>query len=140
MVEENSKPRELNLAQLKSGFVIYNGKVFGGSDWIVTNIVELYLIGLWRPTREECEKLLKKMQIAERLRQWSLMCEEKVDWKNHNQVKFYLYLEVSEKAIVTGKTVVLNGTNIHFTDYFILQRAIADIGEDVLINEYFVEV
>ena len=114
-----------------------------------------YALGLYRDTKEECEKLIKKMKIEHRLRQWSKMCKDKVDWLDDGQKKYYLLCDINydyfsdddvdeytlgERMVVIDDTQSLNGNDIYFTDKSILQKAINDIGEQKLIDEYFVEV
>jgi len=138
MVEENSKPRELSVKELKNGFILDDVEIYSCRDYVSSYIDKAKSIGLWRPTREECEKLLKKMQIAERLRQWSLMCKEKVDFNNVHQTKYYAIRRKNEIDIYDVCTCKCN--DIYFTEYSILQRAIADIGEQNLIENYFIEI
>lgn len=136
--EENKRPKKLTYGELQNGYVVKNG-IIAKSENYRSEVNELTnSIGLWRPTREECEKLLKKMQIAERLRQWSLMCEEKVDWKDDAQCKHYISCYNNEIRISVTKCII--DVHICFSDRSVLQRAIADIGEKKLIEEYFVEV
>ena len=97
-------------------------------------------LGLYRDTKEECEKLIKKMKIEHRLRQWSKMCKDKVDWNNKEQDKWIIYKNCLSNKIMTYPYCYDNHGVIYFTDKSILQKAIADIGEQKLIDEYFVEI
>ena len=59
--------------------------------------------------------------------------------KNTNQLKYYAYHGTINKILMIDYNTTRSENSIYFTDKSILERAIADIGEDVLINEYFVE-
>ena len=134
--KENEKPKDVidyengwTINPLSGATSIYN---------YVGEIVEcLYALGLYRDTKEECEKLLKKMKIEHRLRQWAKMCKDKVNWSDGEQEKYYVYYGGTIK-IDYYNTVRSN--EIYFTDKSILQKAIEDIGEQKLIDEYFVEI
>ena len=99
-----------------------------------------YALGLYRDTKEECEKLIKKMKIEHRLRQWSKMCKDKVDWEDGKHNKYFIRYSNYSHSVEIDQQGKLNNNNIYFTDKSILQKAIADIGEQKLIDEYFVEI
>jgi len=135
--KENEKPKDM---------IDYeNGWVFDSVSFKAARTVmkidaytrTQYALGLYRDTKEECEKLIKKMQIEHRLREWSKMCKDKVDWSNGKQEKYYVYYG---GAIKIDYYNTVRSNDIYFTDKSILQKAIADIGEQKLIDEYFVEV
>ena len=135
--KENEKPKDV--IDYENGWVI--NEVNFSPAKTVTKIDAYtrtcYALGLYRDTKEECEKLIKKMKIEHRLRQWAKMCKDKVDWSNGEQEKYYVYYGGTIK-IDYYNTVRSN--EIYFTDRSILQKAIADIGEQKLIDEYFVEI
>ena len=137
--KENEKPKDVidyengwTINPLKGATSIYN---YAGE------IVEcLYALGLYRDTEEECEKLIKKMKIEHRLRQWAKMCKDKIDWNNLSQDKWFACCDCGSRKINLHAVVYNKGNNVYFTDKSILQKAIADIGEQKLIDEYFVEI
>ena len=135
--KENEKPRDV--IDYENGWTINPLKGATSISNYVGEITEcLYALGLYRDTKEECEKLIKKMQIEHRLRQWAKMCKDKVDWENSNQRKYYIYSTRNSIKINFSNSPNCNG--IYFTDNSILRKAIADIGEQKLIDEYFVEI
>lgn len=134
--EENENPK--NVIDYENGYVITNGEIREAIEYYASQVNNLYSIGLYRDTKKECEKLLKKMQIEHRLRQWSKMCKDEVDWSNGGQNKYYIYKHVD--SVLTEIYNQVRCNDIYFTDKSILQKAIADIGEQKLIDEYFVEV
>ena len=152
--KENEKPKDV--IDYENGWTINPLKGATSISNYVGEITEcLYALGLYRDTKEECEKLIKKMKIEHRLRQWAKMCKDKVDWLDDGQKKYYLLCDINynyfsdddvdeytlgERMVVIYDTQSLNGNDIYFTDKSILQKAIEDIGEQKLIDEYFVEI
>ena len=137
--KENEKPKDV--IDYENGWTINPLKGATSISNYVGEITEcLYELGLYRDTKEECEKLIKKMKIEHRLRQWAKICKDKVDWSNLSQDKYFACCDCSSRNINLHAVVYNKGNNIYFTDKSILQKAIADIGEQKLIDEYFVEI
>jgi len=68
------------------------------------------------------------------------MCKDKVDWSDKKQDKYFIrYSNYSHSAGI-DQQVKINSNCIYFTDKSILEKAIEDIGEQKLIDEYFVEI
>ena len=136
--KENEKPKDV--IDYVNGWVI--NEVNFSPAKTVTKIDAYtrtcYALGLYRDTKEECEKLIKKMKIEHRLRQWSKMCNDKVDWSDTLQDKYYIYS--TRNSIKIDCYDSPNCNDVYFTDKSILEKAIADIGEQKLIDEYFVEI
>lgn len=134
--KENEKPKDV--IDYMNGWIISNSS----ADAIETTHRSksytdmMYSIGLYRDTKEECEKLIKKMKIEHRLRQWAKMCKDKVDWSDDNE-KYFIKFIYGKVQIDFRYTAHCN--DIYFADKSILHKAIADIGEQKLIDEYFVE-
>lgn len=136
--EENSKPK--SIIDYRNGFII-NGNGIRSVYAYTRNMIDVfYSIGLYRDTKQECEKLIRKMQIEHRLREWSKLCKDKIDWLDSKQSKWYIYCDIESGTIYRSEYHNLSCNDIYFTDKSILERAIADIGEQNLINNYFVEV
>ena len=135
--KENEKPKDV--IDYENGWTINPLKGATSISNYVGEITEcLYALGLYRDTKEECEKLIKKMKIEHRLRQWSKMCKDKVDWSDTLQDKYYVYS--TRNSIKIDCYDSPNCNDVYFTDKSILEKAIEDIGEQKLIDEYFVEV
>ena len=138
--KENEKPKDV--IDYVNGWVI--NEVNFSPAKTVTKIDAYtrtcYALGLYRDTKEECEKLIKKMKIEHRLRQWAKMCKDKVDWSDFAQCKYFIIFDTEVDGIYSSWRYKINNNSIYFTDKSILQKAIADIGEQKLIDEYFVEV
>lgn len=134
--DENNRPVEK--IDYKNGCVIVNGYVKQAKEVPSVVVAKLYGLGLYKNTREECEKLLKKMQIEHRLREWSKLCKDKIDWNSICQDKYFITKGYGEIYIDNVK--VYQSNEIYFTDRSILQKAIKDIGEKVLCDDYLAEV
>lgn len=136
--KENQKPKDV--IDYENGWVVDLNRVAKIKQYNNVHIYGLYSTGLYRDTQEEAEKLLRKMQIEHRLKQWAKMCKEKVDWKDEEQEKMCVFINSFNKQIKILKTYISMQNDVYFTDESILQRAIDDIGEQNLIDNYFVEV
>ena len=134
--KENEKSKDV-IDYVNGHFIDGNG-TNPTSEYYKTWVDKVYALGLYRDTKEECEKLIKKMKIEHRLRQWSKMCKDKVEWSDTLQDKYYVYS--TRNSIKIDCYDSPNCNDVYFTDKSVLQKAIADIGEQKLIDEYFVEV
>ena len=138
--KENEKPKDV--IDYENGWVI--NEVNFSPAKTVTKIDAYtrtcYALGLYRDTKEECEKLIKKMKIEHRLRQWAKMCKDKIDWDDKKQDKYFIRYSNYSHSVEIDQQGKLNNNCIYFTDKSILQKAIDDIGEQKLIDEYFVEI
>ena len=92
-------------------------------------------IGLYRNLKSDLYAVIEKIKIEHQLTMWSALCEDKLDWSNSNQKRYYI-------GCLSGKLIINNAYNekrndVYFTNESILERAIADIGEQTLITDYF---
>ena len=137
--KENEKPKDV--IDYENGWIV--SSMVAEADKICRYtplyVTMMHSIGLCRDTEEECEKLIKKMKIEHRLRQWAKMCNDKVDWSDSAQCKYYISFDACDVLCINNQYEV-NNNCIYFTDKSILQKAIDDIGEQKLIDEYFVEI
>jgi hypothetical protein len=134
--KENEKPKDV--IDYVNGWIA-DGDIGSCTDeYSHMGVDNMHSLGLYRDTEEECEKLIKKMKIEHRLRQWSKMCKDKVDWSDKEQDKYYIYKY--EDSVITKTYNQVRCNDVYFTDSDVLQKAIADIGRDKLTTEYFVEV
>ena len=133
---ENEKPKDV--IDYMNGWIV-SGDGVGKTSFLPNAYINnRYSLGLYRDTEKECEKLIKKMKIEHRLRQWAKMCKDKVVWSDTLQDKYYIYS--TRNSIKIDCYDSPNCNDVYFTDKSILEKAIADIGEQKLIDEYFVEV
>ena len=144
--EQIKKQEEENRREFKidyyNGYVIdtYEMTLLLTAHFLDSSVSSLADLGLYRDTKEEADKLLKKLLIHERLRRWSLKCKDKVDWNNKEQKKYYLLFNSDNNTLEGVVAFLTIRQDIYFTDESILEQAIEDIGEQTLINDYFVEV
>ena len=137
--KENEKPKDV--IDYVNGWTINPLKGATSISNYVGEITEcLYALGLYRDTKEECEKLIKKMKIEHRLRQWAKTCKDKVDWSDGKHNKYFIRYSNYSYSVEIDQQGRLNHNCIYFTDKSILQKAIEDIGEQKLIDDYFVEI
>lgn len=135
---ENQKPKDV--IDFDNGWIVSLENVVSVKGYFGISIRTIYSQGLYRDTKEEAEKLLRKMQIEHRLRQWAKTCKEKVDFKESQQTRYFIYYDLVDEVVSIDGIRDFQCIDIYFTDKSILQRAIADIGEQNLIDNYFVEV
>ena len=134
--KENEKSKDV--IDYVNGYFIDGNGTNPTSEYYKTWVDKVYALGLYRDTKEECEELIKKMKIEHRLRQWARKCKDKVDWSDTLQDKYYVYS--TRNSIKIDCYDSPNCNDVYFTDKSVLQKAIEDIGEQKLIDEYFVEI
>ena len=135
--KKNEKPEDK--IDYENGWFVDMGKTHKISGIYNNYAYDIYSLGLYRDTKEECEKLIEKMKIEHRLKQWAKLCKEKIDWRFEDEkTKYYIYCY--DKKIYIDFSTLRNENHIYFTDRLILEKAITDIGEQKLIDEYFVDV
>jgi len=96
-----------------------------------------YDLGLYAPTKKLIEKKIAYLKVQQRLQEWADICKEKIDWENFNQEEYYIYCDLNDKRLYINTKFAVKCNDIYFTDKEILKRAISDIGEDVIIKDYF---
>ena len=98
--EENSKEFKIDYY---NGYVIdtYEMTLLPTAHFLDSSVSSLASLGLYRDTKEEADKLLKKLLIHEKLRRWSLKCKDKVDWNNKEQKKYYLLFNSDNNTLVS---------------------------------------
>ena len=97
----------------------------------------LFDLGLTAHTKEEAEKIRRRLLVEKELRDWAKKCKDPVDIGNTDQEKYYVQYETDccEISIDGFYTYVV--ANILFTDESVLKQAIKSIGRERLIRDYF---
>lgn len=135
----NSTPKDE--IDYKNGWIVdacEDARICITDDYCEYDVNNFYELGLYRSTKEQAEALVRKMKIEHRLKQWAKMCEEKADFENNGQTKWCAYCDNANNIAITSyRTNRCN--DIYFTNKFILERAIEDIGKENLRDNYFVE-
>ena len=138
--KEKEKEKPKDVIDYVNGYFIDGNGTNPTSEYYKTWVDKVYALGLYRDTKEECEKLIKKMKIEHRLRQWAKMCKDKVNWSDGKHNKYFIRYSNYSYSVEIDQQGRLNNNCIYFTDKSILKKAIEDIGKQKLIDEYFVEI
>ena len=117
--------------------VSYQGKAVEIMGASTEYVKDLFRLGLTAHTKEEAEKIRRRLLVEKELRDWAKKCKEPVDIGNTDQEKYYVQYETDccEISIDGFYTYVV--ANILFTDESILKQAIESIGQERLIRDYF---
>jgi len=96
-----------------------------------------FILGLTAHTKEEAEKIRRRLLVEKELRDWAKKCKEPVDLANGMQKRWKIDYCLSGKFI--GKDYCCNyaSTLILFTEEKIIDQAIKSIGQERLIKDYF---
>ena len=139
LAEKFKQENEVDKLDMDRDFKPYgfNGrteKVKGVSDTIAK---ELFNLGLTAHTKEDAEKIRRRLLVEKELRDWAKKCKEPVDYRNLNQEKFHIKYETDCFEISIDSFYTYAAANILFTDKNILEQAIKSIGQERLIRDYF---
>jgi len=93
-------------------------------------------LGLTAHTKEEAEKIRRRLLVEKELRDWAKKCKEPVDWES-GQAKYDIGYDNNTKEIVLDDFCNYTIGNIMFTDNEIGKQAIESIGQERLIRDYF---
>ena len=97
-------------------------------------------IGNFFKTKIEAEHILEKLKVIHELQKFANENnEEKIDWKNKTQYKYYLVYDTKDEDLYVDYTVYCKreSFNIYFTSSKIAKRAIEEIGESRIKKYYF---
>ena len=96
-----------------------------------------YEIGNCFKTKEEADFALEKLKVEAELRRFAEENNEyKIDWKNRNQNKWFIYYNYVMKNIGVVYDTVLRTHCIYFSSKEIAEQAIDYIGEERLKKYY----
>lgn len=98
---------------------------------------ELFSLGLTAHTKEEAEKIRRRLLVEKELRDWAKKCKKAVDWTNSCQQKSTLDYCVDAGTVGTDNRLSYIPGGIIFTNGNILNQAIESIGQERLIRDYF---
>ena len=98
---------------------------------------ELFSLGLTAHTKEEAEKIRRRLLVEKELRDWAKKCKEPVDAKDQTQAKFILIYDVDENRVADTWYKNYIYSEIMFTDEKTIKKAIESIGQERLIRDYF---
>jgi hypothetical protein len=98
---------------------------------------ECFRLGLTAHTKEEAEKIRRRLLVEKELRDWAKKCKEPVDIKAVEEKLYTLSYSKATGNIITDRSEIYVDSNILFTDRNILEQAIESIGKERLIRDYF---
>ena len=91
-------------------------------------------------TEKEAKHMVEKFKVIRELQKFANENnEEKIDWKNFNQCKYYLVYDTKDEDLYVDYTAYSKREplNIYFTSCKIAKRAIEAVGEDRIKKYYF---
>ena len=97
---------------------------------------DLFKLGLTAHTKEDAEKIRRRLTVEKELRDWAKKCKEPVDFGNGSTKYLVCYNGGIKDILVDSSSNYVTG-NIIFTDESILRKAIESIGKERLIRDYF---
>lgn len=139
LAKKFEQENEVDKLDFNNDWKVYsnNGKVEETCKRSIGIDTDLFSLGLTAHTKEEAEKIRRRLLVEKELRDWAKKCKEPVDIGNTDQEKYYIQYETDccEISIDGFYTYVV--ANILFTDYSVLEQAIESIGQERLIRDYF---
>lgn len=97
---------------------------------------DFFILGLTAHTKEEAEKIRRRLLVEKELRDWAKKCKEPVDWKG-SQRKYYVQYEGNRNEVTLDDFVNYATANVYFTEREVANQAIESIGQERLIRDYF---
>jgi len=119
--EVASQSREVNVARR------YNTELMN----------DFFDLGLTAHTKEEAEKIRRRLLVEKELRDWEKKCKEPIHGSAKEQVCYTIMYSKMTNSVYTDYSSAYLNTNIAFTDKKIAERAINAIGYKRLIRDYF---
>ncbi len=116
--------------------VSYKGKVVEIMGARAEYVKDLFKLGLTAHTKEDAEKIRRRLLVEKELRDWAKKCKEPVDWEG-NQRKYYIQYEGNTKEVTLDDFVNYATANVYFTEREVAKQAIESIGQERLIRDYF---
>lgn len=124
----------------ENDYIAFNGTLEFPRRMILTECEfkdQFFDLGLTAHTKEDAEKIRRRLLVEKELRDWAKKCKEPVDIENTDQEKFFVQYETDCFEISIDSFYTYAVTNILFTDRNILKQAIESIGQERLIRDYF---
>jgi len=97
---------------------------------------DFFNLGLTAHTKEDAEKIRRRLLVEKELRDWAKKCKEPVRFDGE-QEKYYMEYNAIVGKVGIEDFMYYTPTNILFTDESILEQAIESIGQERLIRDYF---
>ena len=97
---------------------------------------QLFNLGLTAHTKEDAEKIRRRLLVEKELRDWAKKCKKPVRF-DEEQEKYLIEYNVTGEVVYADSFVNYVVTNILFSEKEILEQAIESIGQERLIRDYF---
>lgn len=140
LAEKFKQENEVDKLDYEKDYMVFNGSLEFPRRMKLTECEfkdQFFDLGLTAHTKEDAEKIRRRLSVEKELRDWAKKCKEPVDIGNTNQEKYYVQYETDCCEISIDGFYTYAVANILFTDESILKQAIESIGQERLIRDYF---
>ena len=118
-------------------FIDRDGDVDFDLDVRERTSINHYNLGNYFQTKEETEKVVEKIKIYTQLKDLALKLNKgkKIDWKNNNQPKYYIYYDSNDNLLkYTCRSTSRDMCTIYCLNHRFFDIAKPEIGEEKLIK------
>lgn len=120
-------------------YVKTNGEI-GSAGWDDIVDKDRYALGDCFRTKEEAKFTVEKLKVIAELKRFAQKHnEEKIDWNDIDQEKYYFYYNCTYKRFDINLVYGTKGNAIYFSSKEIAEQAVKEIGEE-RIKKYYFEV
>lgn len=120
-------------------YVKTNGEI-GSAGWDDIVDKDRYAHGDCFRTKEEAKFTVEKLKVIAELKRFAQKHnEEKIDWNDIDQEKYYFYYNCTYKRFDINLVYGTKGNAIYFSSKEIAEQAVKEIGEE-RIKKYYFEV
>lgn len=138
LAKKFEQENEVDKLDFNNDWKVYsnNGKVEETCKRSIGIDTDLFSLGLTAHTKEEAEKIRRRLLVEKELRDLAKKCKEPVCFGN-GSIKYSVCYNERNKAVFAESFRNFAAGNIIFTDESILKKAIESIGQERLIIDYF---
>ena len=139
LAKKFEQENEIDKLDYGKDYIVFNGSLELPRRMKLTECEfkdQFFDLGLTAHTKEEAEKIRRRLLVEKELRNWAKKCKESVDWES-KQAKYCIGYDNNTKEIILDDFCDYTNGNIIFTDNEIGRKAIESIGQERLIRDYF---
>ena len=138
LAKKFEQENEVDKLNIKNDWIIFSeeDKVTTMEKYYKPFMQIFFNLGLTAHTKEEAEKIRRRLLVEKELRDWAKKCKEPVDWEG-NQRKYYIQYEGNTNEVTLDDFVNYATANVYFTEIEVAKQAIESIGQERLIRDYF---
>ena len=139
LAEKFKQENEVDKLNYEKDWVVagINKRVVRPTGYLEETAQDFFELGLIAHTKEDAEKIRRRLLVEKELRDWAKKCKEPVDFGDTDQEKYFVQYESNCAKISIDSFFTYAVTNISFTDRDVLEQAIESIGQERLIRDYF---